>query len=88
MDERSREGEGNQEGDLEYLKKQLETAETELRQVEAEREKVMVDLVAGDKNAAQNFNNYLRRVKDAEQKAIAALEAWGNAAAKFYKLED
>lgn len=88
MSERPKERETGPENDLEYLKKQLEAAEAELKQVEAERGKIMDDLIAGKEKAAKNFNDFLRRLKQAEQKAIEALEAWGDAAARSFNLKD
>ena len=76
------------EGELSRLRKELEMAEAELAEIKEERDQKIASIVAGEKGSAHNFNDYLRRVKNAEQKAIVALEAWGNAAAKFYKLED
>jgi hypothetical protein len=76
------------ENELSRLREELEAAEAEEAAVRAERDRIMGDIIAGREGAAKNFNNYFERLKQANQKAIAALLAWGDAAAKFYKLED
>lgn len=81
-------GEVNPENDLGLLRKKLDAAEADLAQVKSDREKIMGDLVAGKKDAAKKFGVYFERLKQAEQKAIDALEAWGNEAAKKANLKD
>lgn len=74
------------ENELSRLRQELEAAEAKLAKVKEGRNRAIEGLVAGGKDATHNFNDYLREVKQAEEEAIAALVAWGNAAAKFYKL--
>lgn len=89
MNEKPTEGKGeSQENKLEHLRIDLDAAEEELAQVKAERKKIMGDLIAGGKDAAKNFREYFKKLKQAEQKAIDALEAWGNEAAKKANLKD
>lgn len=70
------------------LREELEAAESELAEVRIEKEEIVENLRPGSMDAAGKFRDYLVRLKRAEQKAIDALEAWGSAAAEFYKLED
>lgn len=70
------------------LRQNLDAAEAEVARIKEERDRVIKSIMAGEKGAAHNFEDYLKRLRDAEQKAIVALEAWGSAVTKFYKLED
>lgn len=88
MNEKLREGEIDSENELSRLRREYEATEAELALVRAERDQAIEGIIAGGKDAAKNFKDYLQRLAQAEQKAIAALEVWGDAAVKLFKLED
>lgn len=88
MKEKSGQEEIAAENELSRLRQELGMAEVELEQVKAERDQIMNAIIAGEKDAARNFSSYFEKLKRAEKKAIDALEAWGNAAAEFYKLNE
>lgn len=76
------------EEELGRLRRELEEAESALAKVRSEKEEIVGNLKPGSVDAAKNFRDYLARLREAEQKAIDALEGWGNAAAEFHKLKD
>jgi vacuolar-type H+-ATPase subunit D/Vma8 len=75
---------------LDLLREKLKAAEDGLAEIKKERDGIMDAIIAGS-GVAENFREYLEckeKIKQAEQKAIEALEAWGDAAARKFDLKD